>query len=302
MANMRVWQEYLDYVGLELSDIREGNEPKLFLDKRYKNHAIVLVHGLTDSPFTMEAIGRYFHEEMGFNVYIPLLAGHGLVHPPGMREVTLVQWIDQVDFALNRAHAQTKQMMVSIGGLSTGGALSTHRVLFSNQVNGGLFLFSAALRLAGTGGRIGGSLKESALGIEPLRRYIADRAASNTFIGPNPYRYARMDLDGAALLGELLRIIDQATADATITRPVFVAHSEADQSASISGVEVLLSKCTYSEFFRIGKDFHIPHASVVLKEPVFASNGSPMEPANPFFDKMMLTLHLFTQKQLGNIK
>jgi len=298
MANMRVWQEYLDFVGLEQSVIRAGNEPRLFLDKRYKNHAIVLVHGLTDSPYTMEAIGRYFHEEMGFNVYLPLLAGHGLVNPPGMREVTLKHWIDQVDFALYQAHAQAKQMVVSIGGLSTGGALSTHRVLFSNQVNGGLFLFSAALRLAGAGGRIGGSLKESALGIEPLRRYFADRTEPNTFIGPNPIRYARMDLDGAAQLGELLRIIDQAIADSTITMPVFVAHSEADQSASIRGVEALLSKCTQSEFFRIGKDFHVPHASVILKEPVFASNGSPMEPANPFFDIMMECVQRFAQEQL----
>ncbi|HBC40582.1 MAG TPA: hypothetical protein DCZ88_01440, partial [Pseudanabaena sp.] len=52
------------------------------------------------------------------------------------------------------------------------------------------------------------------------------------------------------------------------------------------------------EFFRIGKYFHVPHASTVLEEDVKAKNGSPLEPKNPFFSEMMDQACDFSRKFL----
>jgi hypothetical protein len=46
----------------------------------------------------------------------------------------------------------------------------------------------------------------------------------------------------------------------------------------------------------IGRYFNIPHASVVLKEPVFSKNDSPLEIVNPFFDSMIRTMKEFSSK------
>ena len=72
------------------------------LGQRRKN-AVVLVHGLTDSPHFMAAIGRYFHEEMGFNVLLPLLQAHGLKKPEGMQDVSVEEWKRNVEFAIEKA-------------------------------------------------------------------------------------------------------------------------------------------------------------------------------------------------------
>jgi esterase/lipase len=44
----------------------------------------VLIHGLTDSPYFMTAIGEYFFGNLGYNVYLPLLQCHGLKEPKGV--------------------------------------------------------------------------------------------------------------------------------------------------------------------------------------------------------------------------
>jgi hypothetical protein len=51
-----------------------------------------------------------------------------------------------------------------------------------------------------------------------------------------------------------------------------------------------------SEFFRIGKYFGVPHASIVLKDPIFSRNNSPLESANPFFVHMINSIHDFSKK------
>lgn len=84
--------------------------------------AIVLIHGLTDSPHFMTEIGQFFHQELGYNVYIPLLHCHGLIEPKGMEDVELSEWKANVGHAIKSAAAQCSH--ISIGGLSTGGTLA----------------------------------------------------------------------------------------------------------------------------------------------------------------------------------
>jgi hypothetical protein len=85
-------------------------------------------------------------------------------------------------------------------------------------------------------------------------------------------------------------------ANHVVAQPLFAAHSEADTTADIADIEKLVARSPQAEMFRIGKCFNVPHASIVLKSPVLSRNYSPLEPANPFFDLMLLALNSFSKE------
>ncbi len=101
--------------------------------------AIVLIHGLSDSPYFMTVIGDYFFRDLGYNVYIPLLQYHVLNDPPEMEGVELEEWKANVSYAIVAAATQSEQ--ISVGGLSTGGTLSFYMAAITTKNNCALYLF-----------------------------------------------------------------------------------------------------------------------------------------------------------------
>jgi esterase/lipase len=280
------WLAYYDRFGyFSSSKVRPECHPRI-MEHDEAARAIVLVHGLTDSPYFLTAIGQYFFEQLGYNVYMPLLHCHGLVEPKGMEGVELEEWKANVGFAIKTAEARARE--VSIGGLSTGGTLSFYMAATDPRIDGSLYLFSAALDLAG--GRTGliGELKERL-----LRTFLADLLDKDEpLIGKNPYRYSRMDMDGAQELSRLIKetdnLLDGFSAKRPFPKRVFAAHSESDTTANITGIEELEERSAPGQFVfhRIFESARVPHASVVLKDPIRV-DGSTLEDANPEFDEMM---------------
>jgi esterase/lipase len=278
------------------SAVRDRCHPQIFKhgDKR---NAIVLVHGLTDSPYFMRDIGQYFAAEMGFDVYLPLLRAHGLKEPEDMKDASLIEWQKDVRFAINTAKQSGGK--VSIGGLSTGGALGVEIALTdANAIDGGVFLFSAALKLAGKLGNVSEIFLRT-----PLAQFfdhLDQTDLTNDSPSGNPYRYSKIDIGGATQLSALIEELEVLTDNKILNQPLFAVHSEADTTAAIDAIEKLIKKSTDgsrpAELFRIGKDFGVPHASVVLKNPIVSSNKSPLEPRNPFFDDMMQSLQVFADR------
>jgi len=295
-----------------------------------RDDAVVLVHGLSDSPFFMCALARAFFEA-GANVVLPLLSGHGLAEPlPGAHAANLAErW--KADGAAALAFARTRGERVSAGGLSTGGVLAvwlrTHR---PEQVDGGVMLFSAAfdfatkLKLAA---RCSGSAEARAR--NPLRRWchaaLVGFAQAADRDGPwrwrNPYR-TRLSEYGALQLGLLRRATLDAVARRPLDAPLFVAHSLDDRVAPIAGIERLTSR--HAAPTRIARfliddsraencralDSHcvsaarttppcgLAHASVVLATPIRpdgAATGPICEVANPRFDEMAARAVAFLQ-------
>jgi len=254
--------------------------------------AVVLVHGLSDSPYFMAAIGEYFFNNLKYNVYLPLLHAHGLRNPKGMEEVSLKEWKANVNYAVERAKSQAKQ--VAIGGLSTGGTLSFYTALMSPDITGTLYLFAAALDLAG--GFVG-ELKERLLRVPGLANLIETFDTDKHLIGPNPYRYDYIDKDGGRELAKLLQETDDLAGELNennlFSKRVFAAHSESDETASITGIEDLQKVAAPGRFtfYRIPKALKVRHASLVLNKPIYASNASaganPLEDPNPQFQDMM---------------
>ncbi len=287
--------------------LRPGCEPRLYLHEEVVTNAVVLIHGLTDSPHYVDAIGRHFHA-MGFDVLLPLLPAHGLKAPDGMKGVTPEQWMREVDLATELAIRLAP--WVSIGGLSTGATLGVYKAITAPEmIRGGLFLFSAALDLAGPLGNVA----ETLLRFTPLVKYMADRQdREQPLIGINPFRYARHDYEGAAALARLIGYIEDRYPDqkkyADITQPLFVAHSEADTVTDIGEVEMLIAHHTGGAsttcYYRIPKERGVRHASLVLEEDVLAPHGPAgapvvLEAKNPDFGDMMACAAEFVRIHLA---
>jgi pimeloyl-ACP methyl ester carboxylesterase len=272
--------------------VRDGCHPRIMEHAKSTKKAIVLVHGLSDSPYFMTAIGDYFFNHLGYNVYMPLLHCHGLKDPNGMEGVELEEWKANVSFAINTAARKSNE--VSIGGLSTGGTLSLYMAAINPKIRGTLYLFSAALDLAGGPFGLIGELKEKL-----LLTFLADLLDFNTpLIGENPYRYSSVDMDGAVQLARLIKetdiIIEGYDQRFPFPEKVFAVHSESDTTADIAGIEALrnVSDQERFNFFKIARELGVPHASVVLETPI-EKDGKVLEPRNPKFPDMMQAIAAF---------
>jgi alpha-beta hydrolase superfamily lysophospholipase len=314
--------------------IRAGNYPEIMYHGKPTQNAIVLVHGLTDSPYFMKAIAKRFHT-MGFNVLLPLLPGHGLKIPDSQIDtVTFTQWQDEVNFAVDCATGLGKQ--VSIGGLSAGGNLATYKAITDSQhINGALFLFAAALDIhdpietvlrfdsflkvasyiqVNRNKDVIDLLKDAFNKKQPVQKEhkkvevppnLKRQSKDIWAIGNNPYRYVEMTLNGAAQLADLIKQTEDLYKDKDkyidITQPVFAAHSEADIAAGIAEIELLIKNHPYTgektEFFRIDKSLNVAHPSIVLEKDIEA-DGEILEKSNPVFNEMMDCVEDFVNKHL----
>lgn len=219
-----------------------------------------------------------------------------------MMDADVNEWREEVKYAVSLAKKSARN--VSIGGLSLGGALALeYCVSKPEDISGGLFLFSAAMDLLGRKG----DLAEKALRTNALVNPLAKRQdkKGKDLIGPNPFRYGRMDLDGASQLSRLIKDIDDRYSKrkrySDIYQPVFIAHSEADPTADIKDLEKIERNHPNPElvdFFRIEESVKLRHASVVLKDDIFDAAGNLVEPRNPKFSEMMDAMDLFINSHL----
>ena len=301
-SDSKEWLAYYDRFPYFTTDIiRDGCHPRVFKHEAATGKAIVLCHGLTDSPYFLMAIARHFHTNLGCDVYLPLLHGHGLKDPKGMEGVELEEWKANFGFAVDTAAGRAE--FVSVGGLSTGGTLSFYTACTNPKVTGDLYFFSAALDLAGGPMGLIGEMKERI-----LRTFLADLLDSQKpLVGRNPYRSDRIDMDGAKELARLIKETDGLLkgfdAKTPFPKRVFAAHSESDKTADIGGIRNLQKKTPPERFttYFIPKDEDVSHASLVLEESIFAVDATegekPLEKANPKFAEMIAAISDFEKKE-----
>ncbi len=293
----REWMEYyrkFPYFSEEI--VRPGCHPRKLLHTGRTEKAIVLVHGLTDSPYYMLAIAEYFHEILGYDVYLPLLQCHGLKQPEGMAGVSLAEWKKNVRFAIATAAANAE--LVSIGGLSTGAALAFYFGCTDPAVTGDLYLFSAALGIYGGRLAIFGAFLE----FLARRSFVRFLDRKKHLVGKHPYRYERVQLNSAGELARLILEIDgllKKPVDTIYAQRIFAAWSEHDRVISIEKLKNLARRVEKIPFdsFIIPKADRVAHPSVVLREPLYAiksqAGQSPLELANPRFAEMLAAVHNF---------
>lgn len=99
-------------------------------NKQEMQGGVLLVHGLTDSPYNLRAIGRFLADN-GYYVIGLRLPGHGTV-PGALLKVSWKDWYATVQFGTKMVLRKTENIPNSkfyVVGFSTGGALTLRYVL-----------------------------------------------------------------------------------------------------------------------------------------------------------------------------
>jgi esterase/lipase len=107
-----------DYV----EEIIDANAPFMWLPKEKnttKKRAMLMVHGLYNSPFSLRDLGHVFYQQ-GFLVYSVLLPGHGTV-PGDLLHIHRQSWQQTIDFAVNALKDSIDELYLC--GMSAGGLL-----------------------------------------------------------------------------------------------------------------------------------------------------------------------------------
>ncbi len=90
---------------------------------------VVLLHGLTDSPYSVRHLARRYRDD-GFLALAIRLPGHGTV-PAGLTEVDWEDWYAATHLAIREAHRRAPALPLHLVGYSNGGALAMKYVLDS---------------------------------------------------------------------------------------------------------------------------------------------------------------------------
>ena len=111
---------------------------------------ILLIHGLTDTPFLMRDIGNHFKVKSCFLIRSILLPGHG-TKPGDLLEVSDRDWMQATEFGVQSFNESVARLYIA--GFSTGGGLALNYMLDPNNLQlspkiNGLLLFSPAIELS----------------------------------------------------------------------------------------------------------------------------------------------------------
>jgi len=125
--------------------IVEGNSPYVLKPDApgRPGRGILMLHGLSDSPFLVRDIARYFHRK-GFYVLAMQLPGHG-TRPGDLLHVSWKDWAT--------AHQQLLELMraevddIYLLGFSAGATLNLYQSIRNADIKG-LFMFAPALRIS----------------------------------------------------------------------------------------------------------------------------------------------------------
>jgi alpha-beta hydrolase superfamily lysophospholipase len=110
--------------------------------------AAVMLHGLSDAPYSLAAVGRLLYER-GFHVVWLRLPGHGTI-PGALRDVAWEDWMAATALALRHAAERAPGKPLYVAGYSTGAPLALLHALramddASLAMPSRLLLFSPAI-------------------------------------------------------------------------------------------------------------------------------------------------------------
>jgi len=174
-----------------------------------------MAHGLTDSPFAMRDMARFFQRQ-GFHVLAMLLPGHG-TRPGDLLDVRWQDWVRAHQHLIELLQTQVEQVYAF--GFSAGAALSLYQSLLNPAISG-LFLFAPAIRVSPT---VGLSLPLSALG-RRWRRLAWFDVQPDTDV----FKYESLAMSAIAEVYRLARGVRELEGIGARQVPLFVATSERD--------------------------------------------------------------------------
>ncbi len=271
-GNPGTFSDYIDYCrnmiaqarhGASVHDMErivEGNAPfELYPDAAARagekvpfRRGIVLVHGLSDSPYFMRHLGAFFQSQ-GFRVMAVLLPGHG-TRSGDLLGARWSEWRKAVAYGVDCLAREAEQ--VYIGGYSAGGALSVLQALHDMRIRG-LFLFAPALKISG---------KARFANWHRAYSWACPRAKwLSIFPDTDRYKYESFPKYAAAQMYGLTQEVRKALAAASLDLPVFTVASRedvtVDTSATLAFMRGLRNPASRIVYYHDG-DSHLAGASL----------------------------------------
>ena len=193
---------------------------------------ILLSHGLTDSPYSMQALGAFFQQHC-FHVRAILLPGHG-TRPGDLLDVTWREWEKAVAFGVESLAGEVDE--IYLAGFSTGGALSIQHALNDRRIKG-LVLFSPAVEI---------SPLAAVANWHKIYSWAFPRAKwIDLQDDESPFKYESFPFNAADQIHLLTRALKRQLKDKTLAIPIFIAASEDDATVHTAATLALFERATH---------------------------------------------------------
>lgn len=193
---------------------------------------ILLIHGLSDSPYFMRTLGDFFAAQ-GFLVMAILLPGHG-TQAGDLLAVKAAAWEAAVAYGCEQLAKEVDELY--LGGFSAGGALSVLHSLQDDRVRG-LFLFAPALKISGKAR------------FAPLYRLVDWLIPSAKWLNihrdEDHYKYESFPKNAATQMWRLTQKVQQALAGKRLSIPIFIAASADDATVEVSAIAAFMADCPH---------------------------------------------------------
>lgn len=242
------------------------NMPFELKPEHKSNKAILLAHGLGDSPYSFSDIGKTLQAQ-GFYVQSVLLPGHGS-KPSDLMLPTYNDWQTMVDHYA--ALLKQDYDEVWLGGFSTGGNLVTINAIEQGNVDG-LLLFSPGFQ-------------SKAPILEKFAPFASLFVDGYTTKEDNLARYSSAPLNGAIAYSESATKLRSLLKENIVKVPTLIVLSEADSVVDPKAVKTLYEERfvnSANQLLWYGEsDITLPSAtSLTMKlDSMRISTGSHMSP------------------------
>jgi alpha-beta hydrolase superfamily lysophospholipase len=225
-----------------MSDPRDENPDwnrSFELPRTQASGAVLLLHGMSDSPYSLRALALSLHER-GYSVLGMRLPGHGTA-PSGMVHVKPADMIAATRLAMTHLRNRVGDKPIHIIGYSTGAALAINFALEAMNGNAAptpasLILISPAIRIHGAAGLAG--FKNSLSYVPGL----GNLAWLNVMPEFDPYRYNSFATNAASVVHRLTTSVDERitrrirSAPEYVLPPILVFKSTVDYTVTTEAV------------------------------------------------------------------
>lgn len=203
--------------------------------KTETDYCLLYLHGFSASWFEGEPVHREFAKRYGMNLYIPLLAAHGLDTPDPLIDMTPDKLYESAKEALVAAQNLGKKVILM--STSTGGTLSLKLAAdFPNLVSA-LILYSPNIAI---------NNGAAAILSKPWGLQIARKVSHGKYRVTNPdstseeckYWYCKYRLEGVVYLQQLVEASMTKETFAKVKQPVFLGYYFKDEQQQDPTVRV----------------------------------------------------------------
>lgn len=227
---------------------KEGNVPHLKLGNQSRivwvndsmhqtDYAVVYLHGFSASPMESNPVHLDFARKYGMNIYLPLLAGHGIDDIESFRNLTPNDLIQSAKEAIAIGQLIGKEVIVM--SCSTGSTLSIYLAASNPELIDVQIMYSPNLALNNPQAQ----LLTGPWGIQLVKAIAGDYFGSKKEIDPESKKYWTTTYRSEGLIA-LQKLIDETMTEEVLTsisQPLFIGYyykneEEKDQTISTDAI------------------------------------------------------------------